>query len=101
MLTKYIVCTLIISLVTAIIFGIDKLKSKNRRAVRTPESVLLTLIALGGAFGGVTGLYVFRHKSDFTKKFQFAIGLWFSLILQIGVGVFLALVEYGVVNIVF
>ena len=95
MLIKYLICTGILSFITAIVFGVDKLRSKRKNGVRTPESVLLTLIALGGALGGVTGLYVFRHKSDFSEKFQFGIGLWFSLILQVAIGVFLALIEYG------
>ncbi len=98
MLVTYIILCLIVSIITVILFGADKLSSKKERRKRIPESVLLSFVALGGALGGLCGMYVFRHKTVFKAKFQFAIGLWISLILQVALAVFIALVQYGVLN---
>jgi len=99
MLLYYLICIGIISFITAVVFGIDKLRAKERNAFRIPESVLLTLVALGGSVGGLIGLYVFRHKSDFREKFQFGIGLWFSVLVQFALAVFIALVQFGIVSV--
>ncbi len=52
----------VISLVTFILYGIDK-----RRAVkgawRIPERVLLSFSLLGGGIGGALGMRAFRHKT--------------------------------------
>ena len=96
MLVTYIIICLIISIITLILFGADKLSSKKTKRKRVPEAVLLSFVALGGAIGGLFGMYVFRHKTVFKTKFQFAIGLWISLILQVALAVFIALVQYGV-----
>ncbi|MBE6588217.1 MAG: DUF1294 domain-containing protein [Ruminococcaceae bacterium] len=95
MLTVYLIICGVMSLVTLIIFAIDKIKSKSEDATRIPEIVLLSFISLGGAFGGFFGMYLFRHKTRFSEKFHFGIGLWFSLILQLALAAFIALVEQG------
>ncbi|UPQ76744.1 DUF1294 domain-containing protein [Chryseobacterium nepalense] len=51
----------VISIITFIIFGIDKRKAvKHQR--RIPESTLLSLTFLGGTIGALLGMLVFRHK---------------------------------------
>lgn len=51
----------VISIITFIIFGIDKRKAvKHQR--RIPESTLLSLTFLGGTAGVLLGMLIFRHK---------------------------------------
>ena len=97
MISVYLIFAAIVSVIAIIVFALDKISSKEGRK-RVPESVLLSLISFGGAAGGVIGMYVFRHKTVFRDKFQFGIGLWVSLILQIALGIFLALVQTGSVS---
>ena len=59
----------VMSIITFISYGTDKRKAK-KKAYRTPEKVLLALSFFGGAFGGILGMGVFRHK---TQIFQ---GCW-------------------------
>jgi uncharacterized membrane protein YsdA (DUF1294 family) len=62
----------VISIITFIIFGIDKRKAvKHQR--RIPESTLLSLTFLGGTIGALLGMLVFRHKiskRSFLLKFS-------------------------------
>ena len=53
---------LIINLVTFAVYGWDKLAAVQGRW-RTRESVLLTLSAIGGAFGGLLAMILFHHKT--------------------------------------
>jgi len=51
----------VISIITFIIFGIDKRKAvKHQR--RISENTLLTVTFLGGTIGALLGMLVFRHK---------------------------------------
>lgn len=59
----------IMSVVTFIAFGVDKFKA-IKGSFRISEATLLTLSLLGGAFGGIVGMLLFRHK---TKKPKFCI----------------------------
>ena len=52
----------VISVITLFTYLIDKLKAKAG-AWRIPEKVLLGLSLLGGAFGGIIGMYLFHHKT--------------------------------------
>ncbi len=76
---------LIISLVTFILYGIDK-----RRAVkgawRIPERVLLFFSLLGGGIGGALGMRIFRHK---TKHWYFVFLNVVGVIIQIAAVVLL------------
>ena len=78
---------LIISLITFILYGVDK-----RRAVkdkwRIPERVLLSFSLLGGGIGGALGMRVFRHK---TKHWYFVAVNAIGLLWQIAAVVYLAL----------
>ena len=93
MLNVYLIFLASVSLITVIVFGIDKKLSKNENSKRVPEIVLLSLISIGGAAGGLIGMYSFRHKTIFKDKFHFGIGLWASLILQVALGIYIFLVK--------
>jgi uncharacterized membrane protein YsdA (DUF1294 family) len=56
---------LIINIAAFVIYGYDKFSAK-RGGWRTPESVLLGLSLLGGAFGGLLAMILFRHKTRHT-----------------------------------
>ena len=59
--------------------GIDKALAK-RGAWRVPEKTLFLLALLGGALGGIIGMYFFRHK---TRHASFKAGLAMLLIVNI------------------
>ena len=79
-MNEYIIYYLIIiSVVTFITFGLDKLFAiKNMYRVR--ESTLLSLCILGGTPLGYIGMKVFRHK---TKKPFFKYGIPIIFVIQI------------------
>lgn len=56
---------LIINIAAFTIYGYDKFSAK-RGGWRTPESVLLGLSLLGGAFGGILAMILFHHKTRHT-----------------------------------
>lgn len=61
----------VISIITFIIFGIDKRKAVQHQR-RIPESALLSLTFLGGTIGALLGMLLFRHKiskTSFLLKF--------------------------------
>ena len=99
MISFYLIFTACISVITIIAFASDKIAAKSEKKKRIPESVLLTLVSLGGAPGGLIGMYVFRHKTSFEDKFQFAIGAWFSFALQAALAIFIALLQFNVITI--
>ena len=67
-----------LSILTWALFGIDKWKAV-RGKWRIRESTLLGLSLLGGAAGGLAGMYLFRHK---IRKSRFRIGVPLMLIAQ-------------------
>lgn len=69
MLYVYILIGLIVGMgvIAFAAYGIDKSKAK-RHAWRIPEATLLGLSALGGCFGGIAAMLLFRHK---TKHWYF------------------------------
>lgn len=78
----YLLC---ISLLTFILFGVDKRRAV-RKAWRIPESRLLLASLLGGSAGGLLGMYIFNHK---TRHNKFTMGLPIILMLQIMAGIYL------------
>ena len=85
---KYVIAYLvIINLIGFIAMGVDK-----RRAVRhyqrTPEKTLFLIALIGGSFGSILGMQVFRHK---TKHKSFVFGMPVILILQVALIVYLFL----------
>ncbi|WP_136669139.1 DUF1294 domain-containing protein [Flavobacterium sp. H122] len=72
----YLIC---INILTLSLFGIDKvLAIKNKR--RIPEKDLLAFSFLGGAIGGLLGMFMFNHK---ISKGSFLLKFTFVLIAQI------------------
>lgn len=63
---------------------IDKQKAKSG-AWRIPEKSLFIITLLGGGFGTIAGMYLFRHK---TKKLYFTIGFPVILITEISLIVY-------------
>lgn len=61
----------IISLITFIIFGVDK-KRARRHEWRISEKTLFALAIIGGSLGAIIGMIAFHHK---TKKWYFKLGM--------------------------
>ena len=61
-----------------VLMGKDK-GLAQRGARRVPEKRLFLLAALGGAIGGLAGMYVFHHK---TKHVSFILGFRALALLQ-------------------
>ena len=66
-----------ISLMTLIIYGVDKIRAK-REKWRIPEKVLIELAFLGGAVGAAFGMLLFHHK---VRKTKFRVCVPIALIL--------------------
>lgn len=70
---------IIISIITFIIYGFDKLMAKMKKS-RIRETTLLTLSIIGGAFGGFLAMLLFSHK---TRVNRFIIVNLFMIVLYI------------------
>ena len=57
--------------------GIDKWRATHH-AWRIPEHTLFFIAILGGSFGSLLGMHLFRHKTKH-KKFLFGLPLIFAL----------------------
>lgn len=67
-----------------VLFGFDKVRSRQGGARRISEATLCWMSALGGWPGGLIGLSLFRHKSakaSFLLKFALAFFVWSALLL--------------------
>ena len=71
--------------ITLILFGIDKRRAIRQKR-RIPIVTLLGCSFVGGALGGLMGMYLFRHK---TRKDYFTLGLPLMLFMQAAVIFFL------------
>ena len=69
----------VMSIVLCIFMYIDKSRARNHEW-RISEKSLFTMAFLGGACGGVLGMYLFRHK---TKHNSFAFGFTILAAIQI------------------
>ena len=58
---------IVINLLTVLLYGLDKYKA-IRQEWRIPERALLLMAFMGGAFGALTAMRIFRHK---TRKGRF------------------------------
>lgn len=85
MLTYYLYIVGIMSLITIIVYGIDKIKAV-RGSWRISEATLLLFSFFFGALGGIFSMYVIRHKN---RKIKFIILNWLFIIIHIGLGVYL------------
>ena len=73
-MTIYIVGSLIIiNLITFLLYGTDKLKTKKGKW-RISEATLLLLAAIGGSIGAWLGIKIWHHKT-LHKKFKYGIPL--------------------------
>ena len=79
MFKLYLIFILIMSLITFILYLVDKAKAK-KNAWRIKEATLLLFSFFGGALGGYIGMLSLRHK---TKHWYFWYGLPAMLIAQI------------------
>jgi len=70
-----------VTVLTFLMFGIDKWKAK-RSGWRVPERVLLCLAAIGGSVGALLGMWVWHHKT-LHKKFKY--GVPAILVVQIAI----------------
>ena len=82
MITGYIITLSVMSLLTIIIYGIDKLNSLKNGA-RVPEIVLISFSALGGVLGTLLGMLLFNHKSNLMRKWYFFTTIIVSLTAQL------------------
>ena len=69
------------SMLELCLMGYDKGQAR-RGGRRVAGATLLSLALLGGAAGGVAGMYLFRHK---TRRWYFKWGLPAMLLLQLGI----------------
>ena len=70
----------VLSVLTLLLFGWDKLMAKLGRR-RIPEASLLLACLAGGAAGGLVGMALFRHK---IRKPRFRLCVPLCLILHLG-----------------
>ena len=66
----FIIYLIIINLVGILIMYIDKRKAMYGKW-RIPEKILIIIALLGGSIGCITGMNLFRHK---TQKIKFILG---------------------------
>lgn len=77
----------VMSLLDFCLMGFDKYRAK-RNGWRVRERTFFIVALLGGALGGVLGMFFFHHK---TRHWYFRYGLPAILILQVGLVVWLLL----------
>ena len=70
---------IVITIVTFLVYGIDKWKAKQG-SWRISEASLLILAVIGGSIGALLGMRVWHHKT-MHKKFKY--GLPLILLVQI------------------
>ena len=83
----YVLFLLAMSLVSFILYGLDKFFAR-RRARRIAEKVLLSFGFFGGSVGALLSMQLFRHK---TKHYYFYAVNVAGLILHAGIAAFLLL----------
>ena len=65
---------ILINLLSFVLYGVDKAKSKGRSR-RIPERTLLWVARLGGGVGCWLGMMLFRHKTKH-NRFMILVPLW-------------------------
>lgn len=80
-----VVYLLAMTLITFILFGVDKLKAK-KDMWRIPESTLLWFAVAGGSIGALLGMKVWHHK---TLHKKFSIGVPAILVVQVALLLYL------------
>ena len=85
---------LLMSIIAFICYGRDKRLAKEQKW-RTPEKVLLLLGFLGGGFGAIAGMQVFRHK---TKHWYFWAVNIAGIVWQVALLIVLVLIDQGILK---
>ena len=85
-LTLIIIYFIVVNFIGFVLMGIDKRKA-IKNAFRIPEATLFSVAAVGGSFGAILGMILFRHK---TKHWSFKIGLPAILIIHLALFALLA-----------
>ncbi len=88
-LTLYLIC---INLFAFLCFGVDKYKA-IRKKWRISEAFLLSLTVIGGAFGSLAGMILFRHK---IRKPMFLVVVPLSVALYTAVIAYTATAPYSI-----
>ena len=78
----YLIWLAVTSIITFVLYGLDKARSKRKGARRMPEITLHVLALAGGFIGGWVGRSLFHHK---TKKGIFVFILIVSTVIHAGV----------------
>jgi uncharacterized membrane protein YsdA (DUF1294 family) len=69
----------LINLITLIMFGMDKSKARQGNS-RISEKSLFFASFIGGIWGGILGMMIFRHK---TRKLNFKIVMFLILLINL------------------
>ena len=75
-----------INAIGVLLYGLDKLFSKQKGHYRIPERVLLWLARIGGGAGCWLGMLLFRHKTKHIR-FKVLVPLW-TIIWVIGIFIY-------------
>jgi len=75
----FIIYLVLINIIGFVLMAVDKQRAKNHRW-RIREATLFTVAALGGSFGSLLGMSLFRHK---TKHLLFTVGIPFVFVLHV------------------
>lgn len=71
----------LMNLITFVFFLTDKRRARSGQYQRrVPERTLLLLCFIGGAIGGIFGMYQLKHK---TKKAKFVIGVPMAIVMNV------------------
>lgn len=81
-LNLFFIYIISINLITFLAFGIDKFKAMHNMW-RIKESLLITLMLIGGAVGSHFGMKTFHHKTTKAKFKYIQIISYFSFIIII------------------
>ncbi len=73
------------SVIAFVVCGFDKRRAK-KGGRRVPERTLFVLALLGGSFGLLLGMELFRHK---TRKRRFMLGVPLIVLVQLGLAMWL------------
>ena len=89
---------MLMSLITFLVFGLDKgkakWKEKHENTRRVPEKTLFLLAGLGGSIGAWLAMKVFHHKT-LHKSFKYGIPAIFiaQVVLVVGIWVYVSFIR--------
>ena len=82
MLAACVITILTVSLVSVVLYGVDKIRSLQSKS-RIPENVLIAVSSMGGVLGTILGMIFFNHKSNMSHKWHFFTTIVISLLVQL------------------